>query len=91
MDGWFDAGTGIFRLDELVAEHDVFKKIMADGIVTGEELAAQSQRVLDLLRRAETELDEAGRDLVKGVLSELAVLYAVSQHYTLQQAGDTNL
>lgn len=87
MTTWFDPETGVFRLDEIVAERGAFKKIMEDGIVTDEELAAQSERVVDLLRRAEAELDEASRALVQELLAELAVLYAASHLHNLQQAA----
>ncbi len=77
----------MFRLDEIVAERETFKKIMEDGIVTEEEVAAQSQTVLDLLRRAEAQLDAESRALVEELLAELAVLYAASQYHNLHQAA----
>ncbi len=88
MNSWFDPETGLFRLDELVAERETFKTIMDDGLVSDTELHAQSERVVGLLRHAEAELDEAARGLVQELLAELAVLYAVSQYHTLQQTVD---
>ena len=86
MSTWFDAQSGMFRLDEIVAERKTFKRIMEDGVVTEEEVAAQSQIVLDLLRRTEAHLDAESRALVEELLAELAVLYAASQYHNLQQA-----
>lgn len=88
MNSWFDPETGLFRLDDIVAERETFKTIMDDGLVSDTELHVQSERVLTLLRRAETELDAAARGLVQELLAELAVLYAVSQYHSLQQTVD---
>ena len=40
---------GILNIDEWVANNDSFKKIMEDGIVTDEEVKAQSDKVVSML------------------------------------------
>lgn len=81
---WFDTQTGALRLDEYVARHPSFQAIMADGVVTDEELAAQSQRTLQLLRDLDGRLPDDLRSLATEALVELAVLHAVQLHRTRQ-------
>lgn len=85
METWFDPETGLFRLDEVVAERPTLKTILADGVVTDGELAAQSTLVLDLLRRAETALAPEQRALVWDLLAEMAVLYTANQCHAFQE------
>ncbi|MBP7937805.1 MAG: hypothetical protein KA354_24460 [Phycisphaerae bacterium] len=81
---WFDPETGALRLDEYVVRNPSFQAIMADGVVTDEELAAQSQRTLQLLRDLDGRLPDALRDLATEALVEMAVLHAVQLHRTRQ-------
>lgn len=85
MTSWFDSETGFFRLDELATQQTSFKKILEDGEITPEELSAQSEKVLNLLQKADKELDEKEHQLVTDLLSEMAVLYAISQYDQLQK------
>ena len=87
MSHWFDPETGAFRLDEIVAGRPTMKRILADGVVTDEELAEQAQRVLGLLHDTEAALNPEQRALVQEMLAELAVLHAVSQYHQMQQAS----
>jgi len=85
MSRWFDADSGLLRLDEMVAEQETFRKIMSDGVVTDAELSAQSDRVLTLLHRLDSELDEISGTLVQDTLVELAVLFSATHYHDLQQ------
>lgn len=75
---------GILNLDEMVSERPSFKKIMEDGIVTEQELSEQSDKVVDLLHRIETELTTSQQELVKEVLVEVNVMNAVFHQYQIQ-------
>lgn len=87
METWFDPETGLFRLDEVAAERPTLKNILADGVVTDGELAAQSALVVDLLRRAETALAPEQRALVWDLLAEMAVLYTATQCHAFQETS----
>lgn len=75
---------GILNIDEWVANNDSFKKIMEDGIVTDEEVKAQSDKVVSMLKEIEAKYAEAQLAEIKNLLAETSVLYAVYQLNALQ-------
>ena len=75
---------GILNIDEWVANNDSFKKIMEDGIVTDEEVKAQSDKVISMLKEIEAKYTEAQLAEIKNLLAETSVLYAVYQLNALQ-------
>jgi GTPase len=82
---WFDEQTGHILFDEYVTEMPTFQAITRDKIVTEEELAEQAMRVISLLRRLESELQPAVKDLATEVFSELAVLHSL--HAKFQESS----
>ncbi|OQZ00599.1 MAG: hypothetical protein B6D35_06025 [Candidatus Brocadia sp. UTAMX2] len=76
---WFDPKTGVLLLDEYVAEMPSFKKIMADNIVTDEEITEHVQNVVSLLKQLETSLTPELKNLTTKALCELVVLYVLQQ------------
>jgi len=75
MNTFFDE-TGSLNLDEMILNQPSFRKIMEDGIVTEEELAEQSQRVTDMLKRLEKNLSPEQIDQVRELLAEISVIVA---------------
>ena len=75
---------GILNIDEWLANNDSFKKIMEDGIVTDEEVKAQSDKVVSMLKEIEAKYAEAQLAEIKNLLAETSVLYAVYQLNALQ-------
>ena len=75
MNTFFDE-TGTLNLDELILNHPSFKKIMADGVVTQEELTEQGQQVTYLLKKMEQTLSPDQIDQVRELLAEISVLVA---------------
>lgn len=75
---------GILNIDEWVANNDSFKTIMEDGIVTDEEVKAQSDKVVSMLKEIEAKYTEAQLAEIKNLLAETSVLYAVYQLNALQ-------
>lgn len=75
---------GILNIDEWVANNDSFKKIMEDGIVTDEEVKAQSDKVVSILKEIEAKYTEAQLTEIKNLLAETSVLYVVYQLNALQ-------
>jgi hypothetical protein len=74
MKPWFDPETGEVLLDAYVAELDSYRTIVADAMVTDEEIREQAQRVTSLLRELEGMLSPEAKQVATDVLCELAVL-----------------
>lgn len=75
---------GILNIDEFVVNNESFKKIMEDGIVTEEEIKAQSDKVVALLHDMEKKYSETQLAEIKELLVESGVLYAVYNFYSIQ-------
>jgi hypothetical protein len=75
---------GILNIDEFVVNNESFKKIMEDGIVTEEEIKAQSDKVVALLHDMEKKYSEAQLAEIKELLVESGVLYTVYNFYSIQ-------
>ena len=68
----------------MIAQEPSFQKIMQDGIVTGDELKQQSEKVVSLLHEVENRLSEEEQQLVKRLFVETNVLTAINHYYSLQ-------
>lgn len=75
---------GFLNLDEAVLNNASFLKIMEDGVVTNGELAAQTQKVSDLLHETEKRFFRDDVAFIEQLLVETNVLYAVFRKYELQ-------
>jgi len=75
MNTFFDE-TGSLNLDELILQQPSFCHIMADGVVTEQELQDQSARVTALLRQIEQTYTPAQIDQLRELLAEISVLVA---------------
>ena len=76
--------NGILDLGELVANNPAYKSIMADGIVTDEELKAQAEAAVKSLRRLQEICNEEQQSAIADAISDMAVLLAVFHTYELQ-------
>lgn len=76
--------NGVLNLDEAVMNIDSFKTIMADGIVTDEELKAQSDRVICILHDMEKRYSPEQLKEIKQLLAETSVLYAIYNYHSIQ-------
>ena len=79
---------GILNIDELIADNASFKNIMEDGIVTEEEIKAQSDKVAAMLRDMEAKYSEEQLAEIKNLFAEASVLYAVYNCYVIQHIYD---
>lgn len=75
---------GILNIDEMVVNNTSFKNIMEDGIVTEEEIKAQSDKVVAMLHDMETKFSEEQLAEIKDLLVESSVLYAVYNFHAIQ-------
>lgn len=76
---WFDAETSLLLLDEYVTTMPSFQKVMADSVVTDEELEQQTERTIQLLKKLERMLSPEAQETATDALSELAVLFTLQQ------------
>lgn len=75
---------GFIDIDEMIVQEPSFQKIMADGVVTSDELRDQTDRVINLLREVETRLSDEDQQLVKKLFAETNVLSVIYHQYSLQ-------
>lgn len=83
MNTFFDA-SGALNLDDLIMNQPSFQRIMADGVVTEEEIEEQGQRVKQLLLEMEQSLSPEHIDQVRKLLAEVSVLITASAIYDTQ-------
>lgn len=75
---------GILNLDEMVVNNASFKTIMEDGVITDEEIKAQSEKVVAMLHDMEAKYTEEQLAEIKSLFVETSVLYALYNVYSIQ-------
>ena len=75
---------GVLNIDEMVVNNASFKAIMEDGVITEEEIKAQSDMVVSLLHNMEVKYNEEQLAEIKNLLVESSVLYAVYNIHSIQ-------
>ena len=79
---------GILNIDEMVVENASFKAIMEDGVITEEEIKAQSDKVVAMLHDMEAKYNEEQLAEIKSLLAESSVLYAVYNFHSIQSINE---
>ena len=79
---------GILNIDEMVVNNPSFKAIMEDGIITEEEIKAQSKKVVAMLHDMEAKYNEEQLAEIKSLLAESSVLYAVYNFHSIQSINE---
>ena len=75
---------GILNIDEMVVNNASFKAIMEDGVITEEEIKAQSDKVVAMLHNMEAKYNEEQLTEIKNLLVESSVLFAVYNFHSIQ-------
>ena len=75
---------GILNIDEMVVNNASFKNIMEDGVITEEEIKAQSDKVVSMLHDMEAKYNEEQLTEIKNLLVESSVLFAVYNFHSIQ-------
>lgn len=73
----FDEENGLLLLDEVVMQSPRYQAIVADALVTDDEVIEQAGRVVELFRKINCQLSEEDKALVVKAIAELAVLYQI--------------
>lgn len=84
MNTFFDE-TGLLNIEDFILEQPSFKRIMADGIVTEEELNEQSNQIIGLLKEIEKTATPEMIEQISKLLAEISVLIAARSVYEKQQ------
>ena len=74
---------GILNIDEMVVNNASFKTIMEDGVITEEEIKAQSDKVVAMLHDMEAKYSEEQLVEIKNVFAEISVLYTIFNYNSL--------
>ena len=75
---------GILNIDEMVVNNASFKAIMEDGVITEDEIKAQSDKVVAMLHDMEAKYNEEQLTEIKNLLVESSVLFAVYNFHSIQ-------
>ena len=75
---------GILNIDEMVVNNASFKAIMEDGVITDEEIKAQSEKVVAMLHDMEATYTEEQLAEIRNLFVESSVLYALYNVYSIQ-------
>lgn len=75
---------GIIDIDEMIAQEPSWQNIMADGIVTEEEIGEQTKKVTDMLHEVEHRFSKEDQLFIKKLFAETNVLTAIYRYYELQ-------
>ena len=81
---WFTDEGDDFVFHRYVERVDSWKQAIADGRITGQEVRDQAERVADLMRSLEDELDDDLHRMVTEVFVEWAVLQGLQSMAILQ-------
>ncbi len=76
---------GYIDIDGMLAAEPTFQNIMNDGIVTDEELREQTDKVIELMHKAEQRFSAEDQIFIKRLFAETNVLTAIYQYYNLQK------
>ena len=76
---WFDPDTNETMFAQYVDKMASWQAAIADGKIDEQEVAQQAQRVEDLLRKLEPQLDADLHQQLTEVFYELAVFYGMVQ------------
>lgn len=76
---------GLLDIDAIIVNNESYKKIIEDNVITEEEVSAQSDKVVGMIRDIEAKYSKEQIVEVRSLLAETSVLYAIYNFYSLQQ------
>lgn len=77
--------NGLLNIGDIVSTHPAYQAIMADGIVTDQELKDQADATVASLRRLQDMCTPEQQSAIIEAISEMSVLFAAYHHHQLQQ------
>ena len=85
---WLDDKGGV-AIDDCARKLESFIAAMADGIVSADEVADQEERVVELMREIEPQLDDALHAKVTQLLCELTAFDIMRLLHSVQESRAT--
>ena len=79
---------GTLDVDRLLVNNASFNTIMEDGVITADEVEAQTEKVASILRDMGAKYDKAVMDDVMNLMSEVSIMYAVSNYLSIQNLDE---
>lgn len=83
---WLDDEAKTTIIDDYARNLSSFVDAMADGNVDTQEVAAQEQRVVELMKRIEPQLDDSLHEQVTTLLCELSAFSMMQLLHALYEA-----
>jgi hypothetical protein len=83
---WFDEKSHTIQIEQYARKLDSFLRTMADGKVEASELHAQEERLVNLMKEIEPQLDDALHEKVTNLLCELTAYDLMQMIHTMQEA-----
>jgi hypothetical protein len=83
---WFDEAAHASLISDKATQLESFVSTMADGQVTDDELKAQEERVMKLMKEIEPQLDPKLHARVTDLLCELTAYDMMQMLNTMQQS-----
>lgn len=82
----FFTEDGLLNINKTIMSQPSYIKIMNDGVVTEEELDAQSKTVISLFREIDNTFNEEQKRLVERVIVESSILNIIYKYYEMNKA-----
>lgn len=76
---------GLLDIDAIIVNNESYKKIIEDNVITEEEVSAQSDKVVEMIRDIEAKYSREQIAEIRSLLAEMGVLYAIYNFHSLQQ------
>lgn len=83
MKDLFFTEDGLLNINKTIMSQPSYLKIMNDGVVTEDELIAQSEKVVSLFRKIDDAFNEEQKKLVERVIVESSILNMVYKIYEM--------
>ena len=83
---WIDAETDTPMIDQYARQLDSFLQTFMDGIVDDDELKKQEDRLVELMKEIEPNLDDEMHSKVTKLLCELTAYNIMEYTHAIQQA-----
>lgn len=83
---WLDDDAQTTLIDDYARNLTAFVDAMADGVVDAQEVAGQEQRVVELMKQIEPQLDDALHEQVTRLLCELSAYNVMQLLHSLYES-----
>ena len=83
---WIDPDTNEPLIDDYARQMEGMLRAFEDGVISDREISDQEARLIELMKKVESKLDDATHALVTKLLCELTAYDLMQYTYEMQQA-----